>query len=78
MVSLKHDTKERFDSLKPEDDTQDEFVRKLLNAYEQNGKGIDPEVWADHVAESIAQDVSTKVELGAYRAVEDYFESHDV
>jgi len=47
MVNLHDDTKDRFDSLQPEDSTQDEFVRELLNAYEQNGKGVDPEVWAD-------------------------------
>jgi len=67
MVNLHDDTKDRFDSLQPEDSTQDEFVRELLNAYEQNGKGVDPEVWAYHVADAIAKQMANKVELGAYR-----------
>jgi len=46
----------------------------LLNAYEQNGKGVDPEVWADHVADAIAKQIANKVELGAYRGAQSALE----
>lgn len=69
-IRVDDDTKARFTELQPDEDTQDEFVRRLLEAYEQSGEGVDPERWADTVAEQVANTVANKVELGAYRGAQ--------
>lgn len=70
-VNVDTDTKQRFNDLQPDDHTQDEFVEVLLDAYEQHGRGVDPEDWADRVAEHISGTVANEVELAVYRAVRD-------
>lgn len=76
-IRVDDDTKARFQELQPDDDTQGEFVRRLLNAYEQSGPGVDPERWADVVAEQIAESVANKVELGSYRGAKSALEGED-
>ena len=76
-IRVDGDTKERFKELQPDDDTQGEFVRRLLETYEQSGPGVDPEQWADRVSEQIADSVANKVEIGAYRGAQHALEEND-
>lgn len=73
MVNLSDDTKERFDRLQPpECDTQDEFVSLLLDHYELTDDDGKPDVRKvlDRIDE-LEKTVPAKVELGAYRAIDD-------
>lgn len=76
-INVDDDTKERFSALQPDDTTQDEFATILLDSFEQNGAGVDPDEWADRVSEQVAAVVANKVELGAFRGVKDYLETHE-
>jgi hypothetical protein len=74
MVNLKPDTKERFDRLQPESDTQDEFVQTLLDRYEAG----DEPVIIDH--EDIEQHIESAMsvaEAAAYRGTTEALERYD-
>ena len=74
MVNLKPETKDRFDSLQPDELTQTEFVAELLDHYEA---GDDP-VIIDH--EDIKQHIESAMsvaEVAAYRGTVEALESHD-
>jgi len=77
-LNVDADTKARFDELQPEDSTQAEFVKLLLESYEQHGDGIDPMEWADRVAEALEEPVGNAAELGAYRGTTDAIESTEL
>jgi len=76
-IRVEDETKDRFTDLQPDEQTQAEFVETLLDAYEQSGPGVDPEEWADRVANAIAGDVATQVEIGAYRGAKDALETRE-
>jgi len=68
-INVSSNTKDLFDELQPDDMTQDAFVQELLETYQKDVDGIviDPEA----IAEQIAHDVNSKVELAAYRGIDD-------
>jgi hypothetical protein len=71
------DHKDRFNELR-DDQTQEEFMGELLDAYEiVDGSGIDME----EVLERIEVSVASKAELASYRgskqAVEDHHDNND-
>lgn len=72
MVSLDDDVKKRFDRLQEDGTTQSEFVAILLDHYELTDDDGAPEVRAilDRL-EEFERIVPAKVELGAYRAIDD-------
>ena len=74
QINVDDETKERFDEMKPEDDTQAEFAKTILESYEQHGEGVNPERWAEKVGEQIAESWANKVELGAFRGAKDAIE----
>jgi len=55
-------------ALKPDELTHDEFVQELLDAYRRdNGEIVD----VDDLVDGIERQVATKIELAAYRGVQD-------
>ena len=73
-VNVSESTKTRFDSLKDDDLSQDEFMESLLSIYRatQNG-GLDEQT----IIDAINHETAAKAELAAYRACADYHESHE-
>jgi hypothetical protein len=73
------DHKERFNELQPDDQTQAEFLRDCLDAYEiVDDSGIDVE----EILELIDLRLGTQVELATHRGVqsglEKYIEDHEI
>jgi hypothetical protein len=67
-ISVDQQTKTEFDELKPEGLTHDEFTQELLAAYRRdNGEIID----VDAIVERIEKRIATKIELAAYRGIDD-------
>lgn len=67
-ISISDSTKADFDELKPDDQTHDEFVSELLDAYRRDkGEVVDVGALVDAVTEQTA----TSVELAAYRGTRD-------
>jgi len=70
MTSIKvsSETKREFDEMKPEDDTHDEFVEKLLAAKRRDdGEVVDVET----IAEDVKEQVASAIEIAAYRGVQE-------
>jgi len=74
-INVSTDTKAQFDELQPEDTTQSEFVDMLPETYQKDVDGvvIDPEA----IAENIEEHVASKVELAAYRGVQEGIENYE-
>jgi hypothetical protein len=67
-ISVSNQTKSEFDELKPGEITHDEFVQELLDAYRRdNGEVVD----VDDLVDGIEKQVATKIELAAYRGIQD-------
>jgi hypothetical protein len=67
-ISVSNQTKSEFDELKPDEITHDEFVQELLDAYRRdNGEVVD----VDDLVDGIEKQVATKIELAAYRGIQD-------
>jgi len=67
-ISVGSQTKSDFDALKPDELTHDEFVQELLDAYRRDkGEIVD----VDDLVDGIERQVATKIELAAYRGVQD-------
>jgi len=77
-LNVDADTKARFDELQPDETTQAEFVKLLLESYEQQGEGIDPMEGAGRGAEVLEEPVGNAAELGAYRGTTDAIESTEL
>jgi predicted CopG family antitoxin len=72
-ISVNDETKRKFDELKPDDCTHDDFVRALIDAYRRdNGEVVD----VDALVEEITQRTATNVELAAYRGVKAAHKDH--
>ena len=68
-VSIKPKTKDRWDELKPEDMTHNEFAQEVLDAYEY---GDDPVVIdTEEIVSEAAQTVASQCEVAAYRGVKE-------
>lgn len=74
MVNLKSDTKERFDRLQPESDTQDEFVQRLLDRYEA---GDDPVIIDHEDIEQHLESAMSVAENAAYRGTVEALERYE-
>jgi len=67
-ISVSNQTKSDFDGLKPDELTHDEFVQELLDAYRRdNGEVVD----VDDLVDGIERQVATKIELAAYRGIQE-------
>jgi len=66
-INVDRETKQTFDDLQNEDQTQAEFVQELLETYQKDVDGI--VINPDEIAEEIKKQVATEVELAAYRGV---------
>ena len=74
-ISVKNQTKSRWDELKPEDMTHDEFCQEVLDAYEH---GDDPVVIdTDKIVSKAAVKLSGQVETAAYRGIKEALDKHD-
>jgi len=74
-ISVKTQTKDRWDSLKPEDMTHDEFTHAVLDAFEH---GDDPVVIdVDEIVAQAAVKLSGQVEVAAYRGITEALENHE-
>jgi len=67
-ISVHNQTKSDFDKLKPDELTHDEFMQELLDAYRRdNGEIVD----VDDLVDGIERQVAAKIELAAYRGIQD-------
>jgi hypothetical protein len=74
-ISVKNQTKSRWDDLKPEDMTHDEFAQEVLDAFEH---GDDPVVIdTDAIVDKAAVKLSGHVETAAYRGIKDALNKHE-
>ena len=74
-ISVKNQTKSRWDELKPEDMTHDEFCQEVLDAFEH---GDDPVVIdTDKIVSKAAVKLSGQVETAAYRGVTEALEKYE-
>ena len=74
-ISVKTQTKSRWDDLKPEDMTHDEFCQEVLDAYEH---GDDPVVIdTDAIVSKAAVKLSGQVETAAYRGIKEALEKYE-
>ena len=65
-ISVSDETKRKFDELKPDDLTHDEFVAECLAAKRRDdGEIINP----SEIADQITKETAASVELAAYRGV---------
>jgi hypothetical protein len=67
------DHKQRFDTLKPNDATQADFLSDCLDAYEIVHDG---EIDMDEVLDRIKVEVASQSELAAYRGAKEALEEH--
>jgi len=72
-ISIDQATKDRWDELKPEDDTHDEFCQEVLDAYEYSDDPVKIDI--DEIVDEITHRVAGECELSAYRGVTDALES---
>jgi len=67
-LNVSQATKREFDALQPDNDSQDEFVQKLIAAHKRDdGQVVDPEA----IAREVEHKVATKCETAAYRGIKD-------
>jgi len=65
-ISIKDDTKAKFDEMKPDDVTHDEYVVELLKAKQRDdGQIVDPAA----IVDEITRQTAAEVELASYRGV---------
>jgi len=72
-ISIDQTTKNRWDQLKPEEDTHDEFCQDVLDAYEYGDEPVQIDI--DEIVDEITHRVAGECELAAYRGVTDALES---
>jgi len=72
-INVKDDTKSRWDKLKPDDETHDEFAQSVLDAYESGDDAviIDGEDIQEHL-----ELFGGTVELASYRGAKEAIENH--
>jgi hypothetical protein len=74
-ISVKNQTKSRWDELKPEDMTHDEFCQEVLDAFEH---GDDPVIIdTNKIVSKAAVKLSGQVETAAYRGIKEALDKHE-
>ena len=68
-VSIKPDTKSRWDELKPEELTHDEFAQEVLDAFEHGDEPV--YIDTEEIVKEAALTVAGECETAAYRGVKD-------
>jgi len=70
-ISVKSDTKDRWDELKPEDMTHNEFAQAVLDAYQKDTDGVvvDPDEIATEITERLEKKTALAIHKAAYNGV---------
>jgi len=76
-ISLKTDTKERWDSLKPDHMTHNEFAQAVLDAYQKDAEDIvvDPDAIAEDITDRLEKKVGLAIHKAAYNGVQEGLEA---
>lgn len=71
-ISVKPDTKDRWDELKPDDMTHNEFAQEVLDQYQHGDEPV--MIDTEAIIEEAATSIASKCEVAAFRGCKEYHE----